>query len=324
MIRLAVLFGLVGLAVATGVILYSGFDEVMVALDQAGWGIVWTSLYHIVPLLLCVVGWRALFPGNKRPSLAFFLYLLWLRAAVNNLMPVARIGGEVVAIRVMIKHGIRKTTAVASTVVELTTSVIAVFLFCVVGVSMFTWHVGDRQLSWKLLTGLLLTVPALLAMVSVQRAGFFGLLSKIFNLMFRNTWKKFATNTAQLDRAVYTSYRRYNRVIICSFWQLMSWVSGTFETWLALYFLGHKIPFTQAFMLEALIQASTSAAFIVPGALGVQEASIVLFGHLLGLAPEIAAALAVIRRCRDILLYIPGLIVWQIQEGRWFMKKNAF
>lgn len=322
MIRLAVLFGLVGLAVATGIILYSGVEEVIKALAIAGWGILWTSLFHIIPLFLCVVGWRILLPGHKRPSYGFFLYILWLRAAVNNLMPVARIGGEVVAIRVMIKHGIRKTIAVASTVVELTTSVIAVFIFDVVGVSMFAWHVADRQLEWKLFLGLLLALPVVLAMLIVQKAGFFGLLSKIFNLMFKNSWEKFAGNSAQLDRAVHTSYRRYDRILMCGFWQLLSWTSGTIEIWLALYFLNHTIPLDQALMLEALIQVATSASFIVPGALGVQEASFVFFGHLLGLTPEIAAAMAVIRRCRDIILFIPGLVVWQIQEGRWLFKKK--
>jgi hypothetical protein len=54
----------------------------------------------------------------------------------------------------------------------------------------------------------------------------------------------------------------------------------------------------------------------------VQEAGFLLFGHMLGLPPEIAVALAVIRRCRDLVLYVPGLIVWQIQEGRWLLAKR--
>jgi len=117
-------------------------------------------------------------------------------------------------------------------------------------------------------------------------------------------------------------YRRKTRVLYCLFWQLVSWTVGATEIWLALYFLGHPISAPESIMIEALIQASSSAAFAVPGALGVQEAGIVLFGHMLGLTPEIAAALAVIRRCRDLLLYIPGLIVWQVEEGRWLLKRG--
>jgi putative membrane protein len=263
-----------------------------------------------------------LMPGKKRPSIGYFMYVLWLRSAVNNMMPVARIGGEVVAVRVMMKHGIRKTLAVASTVVELTMSVIAVFVFDIVGIALFIAHVGDKNIALKLAAGTLFALPAIIAMIVVQRLGFFGLLDKIFNLMFRETWKKYAGSAQMLDRAVHVMYRRYARVIGCGFWQLAAWVMGTGEIWLSLHFLGHTLPLSQAMMLEALIQASASAAFVVPGALGVQEAGFLFFGQMLGLSPEIAVAMAVMRRCRDILIFVPGLITWQIQEGRWLFRNR--
>lgn len=321
MFRLAALLGIFGLAAATSIIVWSGYDDVLHALGVAGWGILWTSLYHLLPLFCCVVGWRALMPGRDRPSYGFFCYVLWLRASVNNLMPVARIGGEVLAARVMIKHGIRKTSAIASTVVETTTSVIAVFLFDIIGIGMFAFHVGASNTVFKLALGLLLSAPVIAAMIVVQRAGFFGLLNRLFALMLRDTWTKFAGNASSLDRAVHTMYRRKRRVLFCGVWQFLSWTTATAEIWMALRFLDHPAPFAEAFMFEALIQASASAAFAVPGAIGIQEAGFVLFGHMLGITPDIAAALAVMRRCRDLLLYVPGLVVWQVQEGRWLLKR---
>lgn len=319
MLRLAALFGLIGLAVATGVIIYSGYEEILQALSRAGFGILWTSLFHLVPMFFCVIGWQVLMPGKNRPSLLYLMYVLWLRTSVNNLMPVARIGGELISVRVMIKHGIRKTSAIASTVVELTASVIAVFVFDVIGISLFTWYVGDQHLGWQLLMGLLLSAPVIAVMVVIQRAGFFGLLDKVFTVMIRDKWKKFAGDVSHLDRAVHNMYKRRDRVLICGFWQLMAWVSGTGEIWLALYFLGFQVSLLEAFMLEALIQAASSVAFLIPGSLGVQEAAFLLFGRMLGLPSDIAAALAVVRRCRDLLLYVPGLIVWQVQEGKWLL-----
>ncbi len=321
MFRIAAILGLLGLAAATGVIIWSGYDQVLSALRQAGWGIAITSLYHLVPMSCCVIGWRALMPGRKRPSLAFFLYILWLRAAVNNLMPVARIGGEIVSVRVMTRRGVRRSLAIASTVVELTTSVAAVFAFVVIGVALFSLRIADRDLGLRLASGALISLPVIAAMVAVQKFGFFGLLDKIFTLMVRDKWKSLAGSAARLDRAVRLMYRRRARVLACFFWQFMSWAMGTFEVRLALYFLGHPLGLAECFMIESLIQASTSAAFMVPGALGVQEAGFLLFGRMLGLSPEIAAALAVIRRCRDLLLYVPGLIAWQIQEGKWMLSK---
>jgi putative membrane protein len=322
MLRLAVLLGLVGLLAATAIIVESGYTEILSALSVAGWGILAVAFLHLLPLTFSILGWRALMPGTQRPSLPFFLYLLWIRAAVNNLMPVARIGGEIIAVRLMIKHGVRKATAIASTVVETTLSVIAVFLFDVVGISLFAFHVGERSIVMQLALGLLISVPTIAALVFVQRVGFFGLMARLFTLMFRDKWKKFAGDTARLDLAVHSMYRRRDRVLICGFWQLVAWSTGVIEIWLPLQLLNHPLPFAECFMLEALIQASASAAFAVPAALGVQEAGFLLFGHMLGLPPEIAVALAVMRRCRDLVLYVPALIVWQIQEGRWFLLKQ--
>jgi putative membrane protein len=321
MLRVTMLLGLIGLGVATGLILWSGYHQVLQALSVAGWGILWTILAHLISMILCVIGWQTLLK-RRRPGKAFFLYVLWIRAAINNLMPVARIGGEVVSVRLLMRHGVRKTQAVACTVVETTLSVLAVFCFTVLGVAFFTLHVSDHQVIGRLVMGLLLSLPLLAGFVLVQRIGIFGLLTKIFSLLFGETWKAFLGNTAHLDRAVRTMYRRRGRALACFLWQFASWCSGTIEIWLALHFLGHTVPLSEAFMIEALIQGTSSAAFVVPGALGVQEAGFLLYGHLLGLTPDVAAALAVIRRCRDLLLYAPGLIVWQLQEGGALLKLN--
>jgi len=323
MLRIASFLGLLGLAAATGVIIWSGYEQVMAALAQAGLGIVWTSLYHLIPMLLCVIGWRALMPGNKRPGIPFMLYILWLRASVNNLMPVARIGGEIVAVRVMMKHGMRKNTAVASTVVETTLSVIGQFLFVIIGVGMFIFQGATEKVEMKLLLGIVMSAPLIGGMLLIQRIGIFSILTKLFNLLFRDKWKSFAGNTKRLDHAIRLMYRRQNKALFCGAMQFLSWVACSVEIWLALFFLGRPLPFAECLMIEALIQAASSAAFVVPGALGVQEAGFLLFGHFLGLTPEIAAALAVIRRCRDLMLYIPGLMAWQIQEGRWLVQKNG-
>jgi len=324
MFRLAALFGLLGLAATTAIIIHTGYQDVLHALSIAGIGILWSGMFHMVPLTCCVIGWRLLIPDRERPSFLFMSYILWLRTSVNNMMPVARIGGEFLSVRVMIKYGMAKTTAIASTVVELTTSVIAVFLFDIIGIALFTLHVSDIEsgIGWKLFAGLLLSVPPIGGMIIVQKVGLFGLLDRIFRLMIRDKWKSFTGSAAELDNAVYDFYRRPWSVAVCTLWQFTSWTLGFVELAIALDYLGHPLPLLQCFMLEALIQAMASAAFIVPGALGVQEAGFVLFGHMLGLSSEIAAALALIRRCRDLMVYVPGLIAWQIQEGRWLLKRS--
>ena len=114
-------------------------------------------------------------------------------------------------------------------------------------------------------------------------------------------------------------YRRPSRVIISVGGQLLGWTLGTGEIWLAMKYLGHELPLSDALVMESLAQAVSSAAFIVPGALGVQEGGFMLFASLLGLPPSLGLALAFARRFRDIVIFLPGLLVWQSIETKRFI-----
>lgn len=321
MFKLAAILGLLGLAAATAVIIWSGWAEVVQAVASAGWGIVAVAGYHMLSQALSAASWQVLIPGKNRPSWLMFFYFIWIRASVNNLMPVARIGGEVAAVRVMIAHGMRKNIAIASTVVELTLSIVAVFTFVLTGVILFALRMNDHHLVAQLAWGVLFSMPAIAGLIAVQRIGFFTLLSRLFHLMFRDHWASLVGNGAALDRAVTTLYRRHGRIALTGAMQIVAWGMGSGEIALSLHFLGHPLPLWDNVMLEALIQGSASAAFAIPGALGVQEAGFLFFGGMLGLPHDTATALAVMRRCRDLLCYVPGLIIWQAHEGKKLLEK---
>jgi uncharacterized membrane protein YbhN (UPF0104 family) len=93
-------------------------------------------------------------------------------------------------------------------------------------------------------------------------------------------------------------------------------MAGALEIWVAAWALGTPISIADALLIEALIQTLISAAFVVPGALGVQEAGFIGLAVLVGLDPAAGAALAVARRLRDVVLFLPGLLVWAWMERR--------
>jgi hypothetical protein len=68
-------------------------------------------------------------------------------------------------------------------------------------------------------------------------------------------------------------------------------------------------------ILESAALAIRGAAFLVPGAVGVQEGGFILLGNLLGISGEIALAVSLLRRARELALGIPGLIAWQLLEA---------
>jgi hypothetical protein len=53
----------------------------------------------------------------------------------------------------------------------------------------------------------------------------------------------------------------------------------------------------------------------VPNAVGVQEGAYILLGATFGLTPEMALALSLLKRARDIAIGLPTLGIWQALEG---------
>jgi uncharacterized membrane protein YbhN (UPF0104 family) len=99
-------------------------------------------------------------------------------------------------------------------------------------------------------------------------------------------------------------------------WRLAGWVAGAGEIFLSLHFLGRPEGWTEAFILESLSQAARSAAFAVPGGLGVQEVGFLALGTVLGFDPPTCLALGLIRRGRDVVLGLPALAAYSCIEAR--------
>ena len=321
MIRLAALSGLVGLALFTGLLVAEGVTGIFEALSVAGFGILWASLFHIVPMIINARAWQVVMPGATRPSLLTFTGLVWVREAVNGLLPVARVGGEFVTARMMMWQGVRPGVAVGSLVVDMTLSIASQFLFTLIGLALLIRISSDSALIQQTALAVAVSIPILAALFLAQRQGLFGTLGKIWRKLAGDSWSGLIDNARRLDRRVTSLYRRRDRAVSCTLWQLAGWIAGGGEIWLALHFLGVEISFLDALMIEALAQAVSSAAFLVPGAIGVQEGGFLLFGTLLGLTPEVALALALMRRARDLILFVPALLVWQWMEGRRLLQK---
>jgi putative membrane protein len=328
-IRTASLLGLAGVALATALFLWQGVGAVFAVFAAAGLGLVWASLFHFVPMALNARAWQILLPASRpavlRPeradprgpgALAFFLWAVWLREAVNGLLPVARVGGEVVSARLLIRRRLRASKAVASLVVDMTVSLASQFAFTLLGLGLLTARGASAGVVRDLGLGLIAALPVLAALLLVQRVGFFALLTRLFRMLFGRRFDALVGGAEPLDRTVRRLYRRQRAVLACFGWQLAGWIAGAGEIWLALYFLGYPVGAAEALIVEAVIQAVSSGAFVVPGALGVQEGGFLAIGALVGLPAEIALALALARRARDVIVFVPALVIWQVAAGR--------
>lgn len=78
--------------------------------------------------------------------------------------------------------------------------------------------------------------------------------------------------------------------------------------------------FVDCVILQSLGQAVRAAAFLVPGALGIQEGGFMVLGMALGLDAEIGLALSLAKHLRELLVGLPGLVAWHVSETRHWME----
>jgi putative membrane protein len=246
------------------------------------------------------------------------LQLVWIRESVNSMLPVARIGGEVVSFRMMRRRGLRSSTAAASLVVDMQLTLISQLMFTMVGIGFLFAHAasGTLRLAADLAWGMVALTPLLVLFSLVQHASPFERVTSVLNHATSGKLAALVGQSAQIDQSIKLIWRRSGVVLrYLFFWQPLQCVLTALEIWLALYFLGAQVSFTKAVVIESLIQAVSSAAFFVPGGLGVQEGGFILIGGAMGLDPATCLALAGARRIRDLLIFVPGLFAWQIAES---------
>lgn len=312
------LCALVGLLVALWLVWQENPVAMLHALRTAVGGLVLAAIMHTLPMLANACDWRSLIGGPNRPSVARMLHLVWMRESVNSMLPVARVGGEVVSFRILKRWAVHPSTAAGSIVVDMQLTVISQLLFTMIGIGFLCAHAQSNalRLAGQLAWGVVVLTPLLVMFALVQHASPFERITQALNRMTSGKLAALVGQSAQVDQAIKQIWRRRAVVLrYLFFWQPLQCFLTSIEIWLALYFLGAPVSLTEAVVIESLIQAVSSAAFFVPGGLGVQEGGFILIGGALGLDPTICLALAGARRIRDVIIFVPGLIAWQFTES---------
>ena len=313
----AFLLTLAGLALATWLIGGFGLAEVMALLGQAGWGIAAVVLFHAVQVLFSAWAWRTIAgPTVPRPGLGAFMALRWIREGVNNLLPVAQIGGEIVAARLLRRRGINLAQAVAGSVGDLTMEMLTQIAFTLLGLALLILLVGESGVGGYVLGGLAVAGGGAAAFIAAQWFGLAGWIERgILKLSNSFGWAPLG-EIAGLDAAIRDIYRHPGRAALACLHHTVSWLLGGIEVCLALHLLGTDVGIGEGLVIEALGQALKAAGFAVPGALGVAEGGYVVVCHLFGLSPELALALGLVKRLREVVLGVPALFAWQWLESR--------
>jgi putative membrane protein len=310
--------GLLGLALLLILLGRSDFAAILQILELGGWQLLWLIPYRILFFLLYALGWLNLlrpYDPDRHAGLGYLVWVTSVREAIDRLLPVASVGGGVVGVRLLRWRGLAGAQVGATVVVEVLLTLVVSYLFALAGVVLLIDLDGTRQNFQHLVLALLLSLPVPVATAMLLR---YGSIFARFERFLRPLVgvSALSAGATELDRELRACLRRARNLLVAGTWQFTALLSGSFEIWFALRLFGHPVAASDALILESLIQAVRHIAFVIPAALGVQEAGLVLFGQALGISSELALAVSMAKRMREVLCGLPSLLSWQWLEAR--------
>lgn len=271
-------------------------------------------LYSVLAAVPLGAAWVASAPPlSLRGHLPTFTWARLVREAAADILPFSQIGGLVLGARVLMGRGLPGSLVNASMLVDMTTEMagqIVFTLFAIVG--FLVLRAGDG--GHELLAPILIGAGALMALMAL----FFAAQRRVLGVgmaLFSRVLPAISAGAGETRDELARVYACRGRVLAALAFNLVGWVASATGAWLALALMDMHLPLVNVLVIEGLIFALRSVAFMIPGAIGVQEAAYMLLGPLLGLPPASAVALSLAKRTRDLAIGLPVLTGWQWGEA---------
>lgn len=310
-LRNGVLLGTLAIG-AVGALNYSELPGLGRIAGELPWAVAVAAAVHLPQIALTALAWMVLLPAAGRPAFGTMLMLRWFRESANALLPAGALVGQAAAARLLARRGVPGEIAGATATVDLTMEAVSQLLFTLAGVALLAMAGGFAGLAGAAVAGVALAMLGAVAMVMAQRRLPVGLLERIGRRL-----PGVATGAvAALQAAIHRLHARPRALAASCAWHLAAWLLGGFEIMGVLHLLGQDVTYADALIIESVTQALRNAGFLLPGALAVQEGAFIGAAALVGVPAGPALAMALARRCREVLFAIPGLIAWQRAEMR--------
>ncbi len=314
--QISVLLAVVGLLLGTLLVGWYGWDRVLAAmLSVSARGFALLCVWQMVLFTINGWGWDVTLPWGGWRRTGVMIWGRMVRDSAGSCLPFSQLGGFVAGVRAVSSHGLSLRQATASTVVDITAEFLAQIAFAAIGMVVLFAHRSDNALAVPMGISLGLALGACMLFIWLQRRGIspMATLSKrIAGNRFGGTGERIEALQAELT----AMYKRPNAVIFSFVVHLLGWIGTGVGGWIAFHLLGVPVSLIHALAIEGLLHAVLATAFVVPGYAGVQEAAYAGIGALFGIPAELAIAVSLLRRSRDIAVGIPILLVWQMIEMR--------
>jgi putative membrane protein len=316
----SVLAGIAGLTLIGALVAHFGISAVTRSLVAFGWtGFMTVCVIHLALIAVMGIAWGALLPGTRA------WIPIWgrlVRDSGSEVLPLSQVGGYVLGARAVALAGVSGTAATGSTIVDVTLELFSQLAYTALSLSCLLYLKPDAAVVTPVAIGLTVAGTLAVAFLGVQRRGF-DLFDRFARVLGRGWAYKTTAGAATLHFALNDIYRAQAKVWASFLLHLLCWIASTLEAWIALRLAGSPLSFLTVLVIESLLYATRSVAFAVPNAVGVQEGAYILLGASFGLTPEMALALSLLKRARDLTIGVPTLAAWQLLESGRLWRRAA-
>jgi putative membrane protein len=313
-VRLIIVAAL-GVGFAAYLIFYLGFGAVMSAALAVGWGgFAILAALGVALIVLLGSAWHVLVEGLSPLRFTTFVWGRMVRDSAAEVLPFSQLGGIVIGARAVILKGIAPPVAFGSTIVDVTTEMMAQIAYVTLGIAILAFRAPNSEASASLTGALGIGVFGVAItgglFIVVQRKGL-----RITEKLAAYWLPARLAHATAVAAAVDAIYRRPARVGLSFVVHFSGWIASAGITWLTFRMIGAHVDLGAVIAIDSLVYAARSAAVLVPNALGVQEAAFAALVPLFGVGAELGLAVSLLKRARDIAVGVPILVLWQAMEG---------
>lgn len=269
------------------------------------WGVVVVFSVYLLASVIDSITWHLAM--TPLPFALPCLYRSWrvrmVGEACNVVLPVGGIGGEPVKAALMKNHGLDYHESITSLIIAKTVNMIALVFFLGVGFGLILLRPSPpTSLIILVGVGFIIFAMAIFTFFIIQRwriASRIGEYLSQARIGYRT--KAILRCIESVDNCLVVFYTRWRtRFVLAVILAIGSWSLCALETYCAARFLGLQIDFSDAWIVEAMVQIVRAGSFFIPASVGVQEGIFLVAFAAFGISASGAMAVALLKRGREI------------------------
>jgi uncharacterized membrane protein YbhN (UPF0104 family) len=270
---------------------------------------------HLPTLFFDSLTWYILI-SKKKLSFLWALTITWIAQTSGKFLPTGNITGEFVRIYLGFKKGLSTYESTSTVLTDLVLATFSLFFIALISYLILVlndFSLFDLNNSYYMYFSLgFIFLGCLFFYFIISKRFLKSLIKRFKNSDILKIDKKKIFTILKVDYSLYQLSKNKSKLLKAFITRLLGWVAGAFEIYIFLYIIGVEITILDVILIEAFSGIIRALVFFIPAGIGVQELAFVIIGGYVGLSSSISFSIALGRRIREILVGLPGIIVWYL------------